>query len=61
MKVKAYNVYGVDAGKTVDLKNIDGKWVPARPIPESSIWNRLKLAWMIFWGEIDGLRWPGGQ
>lgn len=40
---------------------INGKWVPARPIGYYSILNRLKCSWLVFKGECDIFRWPEKQ
>lgn len=40
---------------------IDGKWIPARPLGFYSIWYRLELAWGVFIGRYDALEWGGGQ
>jgi len=40
---------------------IDGKWLPARPIGLDTLSNRFKLAWQVFTGKADTVRWPGGQ
>ena len=40
---------------------IDGKWMPARPIGFYGIGYRLKAAWLVFTGQCDALKWPGGQ
>lgn len=42
---------------------INGKWVPARPINYQcrSLWERLKEAWAVFWGKLDTVEWPEGQ
>lgn len=39
---------------------IDGKWVPARPIPGPLLW-RLHDAWKVLKGEADAFTWPRGQ
>jgi len=36
-------------------------WFPARPEGLSSIKSRLRLAWEVFTGRADVLRWPDGQ
>jgi hypothetical protein len=41
--------------------NLNGRWVPARPIGLSYLSNRFKLAWMVFTGKADALIWPEGQ
>ena len=35
-----------------------GDWEPARPYGMFSLRSRLRLAWMVFKGEADALRWP---
>lgn len=40
---------------------INGKWVPARPLGLYSIKNRIRLAWLVFTGKCDVLKWPEGQ
>ncbi len=40
---------------------IDGKWMPARPLGYYSFKNRLNLAWLVFTGKADALVWPGNQ
>jgi len=43
--------------------NINGKWVPARPINWKcmSIVERFKAARMVFTGKADAFTWPEGQ
>jgi len=36
----------------------DGQYEPARPYGMFSLRSRLRLAWMVFKGEADALRWP---
>lgn len=40
---------------------IDQKWYPARPLGYFSLVSRAKLAWEVFTGKADVLRWPGDQ
>ena len=62
--MKAPSIWGV-----VELINsaqntqaeIDGEWVPARPIGYFSLKNRIKCAFMVFTGKADALVWPKGQ
>lgn len=48
-------------------KNINGKWVAARPIVRAegslvaSVLSRLKDAWAVFRGVADAFAWPEGQ
>ncbi|KHQ51080.1 hypothetical protein [Mameliella alba] len=40
----------------------DGKkWYPARPEGLRSFRSRLRLAWEVFSGRADVIRWPGNQ
>jgi|GEM_PF-5933509 len=42
-------------------KEIDGQWVPCRPLPcEPFLW-RLKDAWEVLRRRADAVTWPGGQ
>jgi hypothetical protein len=36
---------------------IDGKWVPARPLGFSSILYRFRAAWLVWTGRADALIW----
>jgi len=42
---------------------INGKWVPARPINWTcrSLRVRVKEAWAVFKGEAEAFKWPEGQ
>jgi|GEM_PF-1557053 len=40
---------------------INGKYVPARPMGWDSIPSRVKIAWKVFTGKADAVTWPGGQ
>jgi hypothetical protein len=40
---------------------LGGKWLPARPLGMFSIKSRLQLAWEVFSGRADVLRWPGQE
>jgi hypothetical protein len=35
-----------------------GGWEPSRPYGMFSLRSRLRLAWMVFTGRADALRWP---
>lgn len=37
------------------------QWVPARPQGWWSLSSRFKLAWAVFTGRYDALRWPGQE
>ena len=39
---------------------IDGKWVPARPLPAPFSW-RLHDAWQVLTGKADAFTWPEEQ
>jgi len=34
-----------------------GEWTPARPIGRGGIRRRLKLAWLVFTGTCDVVKW----
>ena len=36
----------------------DGSWQPARGYGMYSLRSRMRLAWMVFTGKADALRWP---
>jgi len=36
---------------------IDGKWVPARPLGFPSILYRFRAAWLVWTGRADALIW----
>lgn len=40
---------------------INGKYVAARPLGWQSWTNRFRLAWAVFTGRMDALKWPEGQ
>ena len=40
---------------------VDGKWVPARSEGYASLRHRIKIAWEVFTGKADAIRWPGDQ
>ena len=48
-------------GAACNQTEINGKWVPARPMGFHSIWYRLEATWLVFTGQCDALRWPEGQ
>lgn len=40
---------------------VNGGWQPARPIQYTSIWNRLRLAWLVFRYKADAFVWDLGE
>lgn len=40
---------------------IDGHYVPARPLGFYSLQSRMHLAWLVFTGRADALTWPGQE
>lgn len=44
-----------------NLAQIDGKWVPARPLSGTFRWEKLRAAWEVLRGRADAFKWPGGQ
>lgn len=60
--MKAPSLFYVGELKNVDQNQCglpDGRWVPARPISGGGMFDRIRLAWMVFVGKADALRWPG--
>lgn len=39
---------------------IDGKYVPARPLP-GFLKTRIKASWLVLIGKADAVVWPLGQ
>ena len=43
---------------------INGKWVPARPLPgygRYRLWLRVRAAWAVLCGKAEAFTWPEGQ
>ena len=40
---------------------INGKWVPARPVQFYNFFVRLYYAWNVLVGKADSFIWPEGQ
>ncbi len=62
--MKAPNVWTLESlSRSVSsvFAEVDGKWIPARPLGLDTISNRLRCAWLAFCGKADLLIWPGGQ
>ena len=60
---KAPNLYSLQELRTYwhNHVQIDGEWYLARPLGLDTLSNRLKLAWAVFTGKYDAVRWPGNQ
>ena len=56
-----HTVNGIITTANSNATEINRRWVPARPYGLFSIKNRFKLAWGVFIGEYDALKWPEGQ
>ena len=50
-------------GNCACVANINGKWVPCRPINWTvrTFRERLREAWAVFKGKADSFTWPEGQ
>ena len=44
----------------VDIE-INGRWVPARPLSSCLFWDRITYAWLVFTGKYDVFYWPENQ
>lgn len=57
------NVYLADSFNKMlkNQKQIDGKWVIARPLglPGLYLRYRLQVAWRVFTGRYDAMEWEG--
>jgi len=38
---------------------IDGKFVPSRPVSYPTFFQRIRYAWWVFIGKADVMTWPG--
>lgn len=56
-----YTIESLYATTKDSQTEINGKWVPARPLGLFSLTNRIRLAWSVFTGKNDVLSWPEGQ
>jgi len=57
-----WNLKDLMESANTDAAEIDGEWVPARPITIfESIRERLHNAWLVFRGKADAVKWPKGQ
>ncbi len=60
--MKYPNILSVsDVKSSRDLHEINGEWVPARPVGYPSFASRIIAAWLVFIGKADALKWPGNQ
>lgn len=59
--MKSPNVYNLKnlifttAIKQETMIEIDGKWVPARPLGYPGLKHRFKVAWLVFTGKADAV------
>ena len=59
---QAPSIYTVDYIRTSNTTaQINGKWIPARPLGLDTLKNRFRLAFMVFTGKLDALKWGGNQ
>jgi len=40
---------------------INGRWVPSRPVSYRTPWQRVREAWLVFTGVADCFVWPENQ
>ena len=50
----------IDSANSTQVE-LNGKWVPARPIRLIGIWYDIKDAWAVFTRKADAFTWPEGQ
>lgn len=58
MQLKGINEINADQLKSWDTSTeIDGIWVAARPVGLGGIFYRFKMAYLVFTGKADVVRW----
>jgi hypothetical protein len=51
-------IYNADRLRTWDVDVlINGKYVAARPVSGTFLFERLKAAWLVLTGKCDALKW----
>lgn len=56
-----YSLYGLIKMSNENHTYINGRWVPARPLNGTFLFEKLRDAWEVFRGRADAFRWPEGQ
>jgi len=58
-----YRIFDASKPFVSSIVFIDGEWVPMRPVGFCglALSMRIKAAWRVFTGELDAIKWPGGQ
>lgn len=56
-----YTLEGLTKHANENQAEINGKWVPARPIRMFGVWHDLKEAWEVFRRRADAFKWPEDQ
>ena len=52
-------IYLRDSGDWPQCVCNDGRWVIARPVALPSLRQRIVIAWRVFTGQWDALKWDG--
>lgn len=60
LKNKMYTLKSLIEHCNTTSTNINGKWVPSRPVDGPFIW-RVKDAWKVLKGKADAFTWPEEQ
>lgn len=60
-KIVTWTVTGLVNHSNSCAKQINGKWVPARPVSYYTVWERFQRAWLVFRDKADIFTWPEGQ
>lgn len=63
---KAPNIWKLEDLIKTSISNrtqveVNGRWIPARPLGHDSLISRFKIAQKVFTGKCDAVRWPGDQ
>lgn len=58
-----YNLKDLINSANTTQANINGKWVPARPINHTcrNFKEKISEAWAVFSGKMDAVKWPENQ
>ena len=56
-----YTLKGLVKHANETQTEINGKWVPARPVRMFGLWHDIKDAWAVLTRKADAFTWPEGQ
>lgn len=56
-----YTLEGLLKNANEEQVEINGRWVPVRPMRFFGLWYNIKDAWAVLTGKADAFKWPEGQ